>query len=210
MMMMCWNCEMMEKISIQFRRLDYFSNVCACTRLTRVQLYKTKYVLRIAVTRSNPVPDIILSPKLRRKFNCLHAQMYMIRKRAEANCRKVSNGQVPWSPRIQAMWDKMHLLRLLLKTRKKCKVSSRKIRRLISKTKLHGIWRKSTAVLRLLLKEERSLYKVAKKDHATLWRQQHVEGLLNKARRRKHASKKEMERFLRRRVCAAWLCSKAP
>src|SRR6056300_1535721 len=61
MMMMCWNCEMMEKISIQFRRLDYFSNVCACTRLTRLQLYKTKYVLRIAITRSNPVLDIILS-----------------------------------------------------------------------------------------------------------------------------------------------------
>src|SRR5210317_979062 len=141
--------------------------------------------------------DSVMSLKLRRKFNCLHAQMYMIRKRAEANCRKVSNGQVPWSPRIQVMWDKMHLLRLLLKTRKKCKVSSRKIRRLISKTKLHGIWRKSTAVLRLLLKEERSLYKVAKKDHATLWRQQHVEGLLNKARRRKRASKKDMERFLR-------------
>src|SRR5210317_1014071 len=61
MMMMCWNCEMMEEISIQFVRLDYFSNVCGCTRLTRLQLYKTKYVLRIAVTRSNPVPDIILS-----------------------------------------------------------------------------------------------------------------------------------------------------
>src|SRR5210317_500370 len=61
MMMMCWNCEMMEEISIQFMRLDYFSNMCACTRLTRLQLYKTKYVLRIAVTRSNPVPDIILS-----------------------------------------------------------------------------------------------------------------------------------------------------
>src|SRR6056300_1019005 len=61
MMMMCWNCGMMEEISIQFVRLDYFSNVCACTRLTRLQLYKTKYVLRIAVTRSNPVPDIILS-----------------------------------------------------------------------------------------------------------------------------------------------------
>jgi len=52
---------MMEEISIQFVRLDYFSNVCGCTRLTRLQLYKTKYVLRIAVTRSNPVPDIILS-----------------------------------------------------------------------------------------------------------------------------------------------------
>src|SRR6056300_1349863 len=61
MMMMCWNCGMMEEISIQFVRLDYFSNVCACTRLTRLQLYKTKYVLRIAVMRSNPVPDIILS-----------------------------------------------------------------------------------------------------------------------------------------------------
>src|SRR5210317_1036538 len=61
MMMMCWNCEMMEEISIQFVRLDYFSNMCECTRLTRLQLYKTKYVLRIAVTRSNPVPDIILS-----------------------------------------------------------------------------------------------------------------------------------------------------
>src|SRR6056300_1386696 len=59
--LMCWNCEMMEKISIQFMRLDYFSNMCACTRLTRLQLYKTKYILRIAVTRSNPVPDIILS-----------------------------------------------------------------------------------------------------------------------------------------------------
>src|SRR6056300_1693927 len=61
MMMMCWNCEMMEKISIQFVRLDYFSNMCAYTRLTRLQLYKTKYILRIAVTRSNPVPDVILS-----------------------------------------------------------------------------------------------------------------------------------------------------
>src|SRR5210317_476621 len=140
-----------------------------------------------------------MKPTSIRKFNCIHQQMYAIRRRAELQCRKFSNGKVPWSPRIQAMWDRIYLLKLLLKSRQKCRVSSRKIRRLLTKTRLRNAWKLSTAGLRLRLKEEKSSYNKAKKSSAAQWRREHIDGLLTKARRRQWTSKKSKARFLRLR-----------
>ena len=68
--------------------------------------------------------DGILTEKMGRQYNCLHQQMYDIRRKAEEKCRRVTNGAVPWSPKMQMFWDRQSLWKILLKGRKKCRVSS--------------------------------------------------------------------------------------
>ena len=52
---------------------------------------------------------------MRKSFNWLHKQAYSIRRHAEANCRKISAGKVPWSPKMQGFWDRLSLWKILLK-----------------------------------------------------------------------------------------------
>ncbi|CAJ1964722.1 unnamed protein product [Cylindrotheca closterium] len=104
----------------------------------------------------------IMTEKMGRQYNCLHKQTYDIRRKAEARCRRVTNGAVPWSPQIQNFWDRQSLWKLLLKGRKQCRVSSRKIRRLMKKTKLPDAWKKATVELETALRNDR-------KEHAVTW-----------------------------------------
>ncbi|CAJ1933968.1 unnamed protein product, partial [Cylindrotheca closterium] len=56
-----------------------------------------------------------------RHYNCLHRQMYVVRRKAEEKCRRVTNGLVPWSPKMQQFWDCQSLWKILLKGRKGCR-----------------------------------------------------------------------------------------
>ena len=38
--------------------------------------------------------------ELERQYQCIHAQAYSIRRKAEKRCRRKATGQVPWSPQI--------------------------------------------------------------------------------------------------------------
>ncbi|CAJ1938756.1 unnamed protein product [Cylindrotheca closterium] len=111
-----------------------------------------------------------MSPSLARKYNCLHQQMYMVRRLAEANYRTTSAGKVPWSPKLQGFWDRLSLWKLLLKGRQRCRVSSRKVRRLMKKTRLRDAWKKTTDELEEALSAERRAYKQAKRQAAQLRR----------------------------------------
>ncbi|CAJ1933964.1 unnamed protein product, partial [Cylindrotheca closterium] len=99
-----------------------------------------------------------MTPPLVRKYNCLHRRMYTVRRQAEEKCRALAPGKVPWSPKMQGFWDRMSLWKLLLKGKKGCRVSSRKVRRLMKKTALPQAWRKSEGDLEDCLKQERALY----------------------------------------------------
>ena len=112
-----------------------------------------------------------MSASLARKYNCIHQQMYMVRRLAEENCRTTPSGKVPWSPKLQGFRDRLTLWKLLLKGRKHCRVSSRKVlRRLMKKTRLSDAWRKPTAELEECLHNERLAYKQAKRQATQLRR----------------------------------------
>ena len=139
-----------------------------------------------------------MSASLARKYNCLHQQMYMVRRLAEDNCRTTPSGKVPWSPKLQGFWDRLTLWKLLLKGRKHCRVSSRKVRRLMKKTRLSDAWRKPTAELEECLHTERLAYKQAKRQ-ATQLRRDFITAQTNDAKKKKWKSRKAHDRFLRLR-----------
>ena len=109
-----------------------------------------------------------------RAFNCLHQQAYEIRRKAEKSCRKFSKGGVPWSPRLQKMWDRLRLFDLLLKGHKGLRTSSRKIRRLLKKTGLTESWKLSESELQTQLAAERNKYNKAKSRRSKRLRRYHV------------------------------------
>ncbi|CAJ1954071.1 unnamed protein product [Cylindrotheca closterium] len=141
----------------------------------------------------------IMTEKMERQYNCLHKQMYNIRRKAEARCQRVTNGAVPWSPQIQNFWDRQSLWKLLLKGRKQCRVSSRKIRRLMKKTKLPDAWKKTTVELETALRNDRKEYLHAKKNHAVSWRKEFLTVQVKKSKKKQWTSRKARDRFLRLR-----------
>lgn len=140
-----------------------------------------------------------MTPALKRQYNCLHEQMYMIRRQAEASCRKIKAGKVPWSPKMQAFWDRIALWRILIKSRTKCQVSSRKVRRLMKKTNLGSAWKLQLPKLQAKLKDELASYRKAKQFWANKWRKSHLEAQLRSARKKQWRNAKAGERFLRLR-----------
>ncbi|CAJ1943883.1 unnamed protein product, partial [Cylindrotheca closterium] len=122
-----------------------------------------------------------------------------IRRKAEARCRRVTNGAVPWSPQIQNFWDRQSLWKLLLKGRKQCRVSSRKIRRLMKKTKLPNAWKKTTVELEKALRNDRKEYLHAKKNHAVTWRKKFLTIQVKRSKKKQWTLRKARDRFLRLR-----------
>ncbi|CAJ1960586.1 unnamed protein product, partial [Cylindrotheca closterium] len=125
--------------------------------------------------------------------------MYTARRQAEEKCRALAPGKVPWSPKMQGFWDCMSLWKLLLKGKKGCRVSSRKVRRLMKKTELPQAWRKSEGDLEDCLKQERSLYKQAKHTYAARWRKDFLTVQTKDAKKHQWKSRKAHDRFFRLR-----------
>ena len=141
----------------------------------------------------------IMSIAMMKSFNWIHKQAYAIRRKAESTCRKISAGTVPWSPKMQEFWDRLALWKILLKSRKKCRVSSRKVRRLMKKTGLLDAWSKSTEELEQALKAERKKYREAKRNNAATWRKEHLEVQLKSAKKKRWRSERTKARFQRLR-----------
>ncbi|CAJ1957791.1 unnamed protein product [Cylindrotheca closterium] len=140
-----------------------------------------------------------MTPSLVRKYNCLHRQMYTVMRQAEEKCRDLAPGKVPWSPKMQGFWDRMSLWKLLLKGKKGCRVSLRKVRRLMKKTELPQAWRKSEVDLDDCLKQERSMYKQAKRTYAAQWRKNFLTVQTKDAKKHQWKSRKARDRFFRLR-----------
>ncbi|CAJ1970237.1 unnamed protein product [Cylindrotheca closterium] len=156
--------------------------------------------------------DQKMSSLLACKYNCLHRQMYMVRRHAEDNCHTTSSGKAPWSPKLQGFWDWLSHWKLLFKGRKRCRVSYGKVRRLMKKTRLCNGWKKTTDELEVALAAERRAYKQAKRQ-ATKLRRDFLTVQTTDAKKKKWKSQKAHNRFLwlrqmkqreeaRRRRCA--------
>ncbi|CAJ1929325.1 unnamed protein product, partial [Cylindrotheca closterium] len=92
------------------------------------------------------------------RFHRIHADAYTVRRLAEQNCRKLSIGGAEWSPQGQSIRDRITLWRLLLKGRRRCRVSSRKVRRLLLKTNEPLAWKMTTAELETHLTQDLGRY----------------------------------------------------
>ncbi|CAJ1938373.1 unnamed protein product, partial [Cylindrotheca closterium] len=134
-----------------------------------------------------------------RHYNCLHHQMYVVRRKAEDKCRRVTNGLVPWSPKMQQFWDRQSLWKILLKGRKGCRVSSRKIRRLMKKVGIPDAWTKTTTELEAALCQDRKDYLEAKTHYAAKWRKDFLTVQAAKSKKKQWRSRKARDRFLRLR-----------
>ena len=80
-------------------------------------------------------------------FDRIHLDAYTARRLAERKCRKLNMGGDEWSPQGQDSPDRIFLWRMLLKGRRSCRVSSRKIRRLMKRTDELEAWRLPVAEL---------------------------------------------------------------
>ena len=116
----------------------------------------------------------VLTSVQQNSFDLIHSQAYMIRRKAEKNCRKVRKGGVPWSPLMQKKWDRLRLLDLLIKGHLGLRTSSRKIRRLLKKTKLPDLWKSPLELLQRQLEEEWKKYKALKATRAQTFRTNHI------------------------------------
>ncbi|CAJ1956975.1 unnamed protein product [Cylindrotheca closterium] len=134
-----------------------------------------------------------------RHYNCLHHQMYVVRRKAEEKCRWVTNGSVPWSPKMQQFWDCQSLWKILLKGRKGCRVSLRKIRRLMKKVGIPDAWTKTTTELEAALRQDRKDYLEAKTHYAAKWRKDFLTVQAAQSKKKQWRSQKARDRFLRLR-----------
>jgi len=87
---------------------------------------------------------------------------------AEQKCRKLNMGGVDWSPKYKAARDHLEVWALLRKKKLGLKVSSRRIRRWIRKTKVVNPWRRSLDSIERELTLARAQYKETKKKAAAL------------------------------------------
>ncbi|CAJ1938505.1 unnamed protein product [Cylindrotheca closterium] len=141
-----------------------------------------------------------MTAKMGRHYNCLHHQMYVVRRNAEEKCRRVTNGSVPWSPKMQQFWDRQSLWKILLKGRKVCRVSSCKIRRLMKKVETPDAWKKTTTELEAAFRQDRKEYLKAKTHYyAVKWRKEFLTVQAAKSKKKQWRSQKAGDRFLRLR-----------
>ncbi|CAJ1953163.1 unnamed protein product [Cylindrotheca closterium] len=107
-------------------------------------------------------------------------------------------GGAAWSPTGQSIRDRITLWRLLLKGRRQCRVSSRKIRRLLLKTNEPLAWKLTTAELESHLTQDLGQYREAKRGLTSKWRKAHVTArtrALLKSATRRQANKNDITAY---------------
>ena len=133
------------------------------------------------------------------RFDRIHEDAYTVRRLAEQNCRKLSMGGAEWSPEGQSIRDRILLWRLLLKGRRQCRVSSRKIRRLLLKTDEPLAWQLSTVELEAHLSQDLGKYRDAKRGLTATWRKAHVTSRTQSIAKVRHKTASQRERYHRLR-----------
>ena len=116
------------------------------------------------------------SHHLEKEYNRINDKQYELRKKIEAKIRKIRNGEVPWSPKLQKFRTAIEIWTLLLKKRKGTKISQRKLRRKLHGSDITGAFTKTIPELEDALHEAYTQYKKAKKE-AEIWREEFMSEL---------------------------------
>jgi hypothetical protein len=83
-------------------------------------------LLREKVKSKAPVPEI------KAIHHAILVDSYRIRRRAAKKCRRKRKGAIPWSPELQLLFDIRQLWTLIVKKKKRVRMSSKQIRRLMA------------------------------------------------------------------------------
>ena len=75
--------------------------------------------------------------KYEAEYNQIQREQLQMRQDIETNIRKIKNGEVPWSPKLQHFRTSIELWSMIVKKRKSVKVSNKRIRKFMRKT---GNW----------------------------------------------------------------------
>ncbi|CAJ1933722.1 unnamed protein product, partial [Cylindrotheca closterium] len=133
------------------------------------------------------------------RFDQIHADAYIVRRLAEQNCRKLLMGGAEWSPTGQSIRDRITLWRLLLKGRSQCRVSSRKVCRLLLKTNKPLAWKLTTAKLESHLTQDLGWYREAKRGLTSKWWKAHVTTPTQSIAKVRHKTASQREQYHRLR-----------
>jgi hypothetical protein len=125
-----------------------------------------------------------------RRFNALARIQHDVRTGAEKKCQKLKMGKDQWSPKLQILRDTIFLWKLVIKKKKRQKVSSRLLRRTSKKA---GIYNPVSSSLEQAIAAETSAIKAMRsaKIHASKWRKEHNTSLANARAKKKGISPQE-------------------
>ena len=116
------------------------------------------------------------SPALETEYNRINDKQYELRKKIESKIRKIRNGNVPWSPKLQKFRNTIEIWTLLLKKKKGTKISNRKLRRRLQQSDITGASSKTIPEIEDSLHEAYRQYKKARQE-ATVWREEFMDDL---------------------------------
>ena len=100
----------------------------------KTRMFKSGFFKRMTAFKHRYKSGLLSRPTMITEYNLLHAEDTDLRVEAEDNLRKLRMGGVPWSPRLQALREEIELWRMIVKRRKRIKISLSRIRRFIKKT----------------------------------------------------------------------------
>ncbi len=103
-----------------------------------------------------------------KEYEAVHVAGLHCKAHAERKCRKMKMGGVDWSPAYQQSRDAIELWALLRRKKLGMKVSSRRLRRWIRKTKAVNPWGRSLEEIEEELYTARTKYRAAKKEASKL------------------------------------------
>jgi hypothetical protein len=116
-----------------------------------------------------------------------------IRDKVESGIRKLNMGGIPWSPKLQPYRDTIELWKMIIRKRKGLKISVKRIRRFMSKTRIRDALSSDLEQAEILLKEAGKAYKEARKS-AGVWRNDFLDNLAKaKAEKKRTETAKELK-----------------
>jgi hypothetical protein len=115
--------------------------------------------------------------RLEKDYNSIQQENSQIRSDAEKKIRKLTMGGVPWSPELQVLRDTLELWTMLVRRKKKVKVSVKRIRRFLKKVTVRNAFTCSLQESQTILDAAFRDYKKAKKEEALQMRHKFQESL---------------------------------
>ena len=161
-------------------------------RLAEAEYRRFNVAGRLAELMSSIYTSFGLTTQQQRIYNRIHEDAYTARRLAEKKCRKLKMGAKEWSPQGQELWDRISLWKLLLKGRRLCRVSSRKVRRLMKKVGEPMAWTLSVDELEARRHQDsvkhKALHRTPVPRH---WRKQHITVTIAAAKRARKRSDRQ-------------------
>ena len=151
------------------RRLKLDDPRVVRTYLTKLDaIFKTKKLYSRLKSLKKAYQKGPHTPAIKVEYEAIDKIRYESMKEAEHKCRKLKMGGVPWSPKLQAARDSILFWTLILRKRRRCHVSTRRILRLKKKLKIQNELKLSDTEVAEMLTKSYTKYKALKAKAAEL------------------------------------------